>query len=88
MTPAEFNNYLSWPGDRHNFSREAGVPGVRNRVGDESEIRAGKENVTGFYTKDAQEMGAGPSRATGDEGPNQVQNDDVGTERNKITRGD
>ena len=57
-------------------------------VGDESEIRAGEEDVTGFYTKDAQEMGAGPSGATKDEYPNQVQNDDVGTERNKITRGD
>jgi len=33
-------------------------------------------------------MGAGPSGATKDEYPNQVQNDDVGTERNKITRGD
>jgi len=36
--------------------------------------------VTGFYTKDAQEKGAGPSGATGDEDPNHVQNDDVGTE--------
>jgi len=34
-------------------------------------------------------MGAGPSgAATGDEDSNQVQNDDVGTERNKVIRGD
>ena len=64
MTPAEFNDYLSWPGDRHNFSKEAGASGG------ESEMRAG------------------PSGATEDEDPNQVQNDDVGTERNKVIRGD
>ena len=34
------------------------------------------------------EMRAGPSGATKDEDPNQVQNDDVGTERNKVIRGD
>jgi len=33
-------------------------------------------------------MGVGPSGATEDEDPNQVQNDDVGIERNKIIRGD
>ena len=88
MTPTELHNYLSWPGDRHNFSGEAGAFGFGNRVGDEYKIRAGEEDVTGFYTKDPQEMGVGPSRATEDEDPNQVQNDDVGTKRNKITRGD
>ncbi|ESW26478.1 hypothetical protein PHAVU_003G122800 [Phaseolus vulgaris] len=36
MTPAEFNDYLSWPRDRHNFSGEAGASGVGTRVGDES----------------------------------------------------
>ena len=64
MTPAEFNDYLSWPGDRHNFSGEA---------------RA---------SRGESEMRAGPSGATEDEDPNQVQNDDVGTERNKVIRGD
>jgi len=96
MTPAEFNNYFSWPGDKHNFSGEVEASGVGNRVGGESEMRAGgesemragEEDVTGFYAKDAQEMRVGPSRATGDEDPNQVQNDDVGTERNKVIRGD
>jgi len=88
MTPVEFNNHFSWPGDMHNFSGEAGASGVGNRVGGESEIRARVEDVTGFYAKDAQEMRAGPSGATEDEDPNQVQNDDVGTERNKVIRGD
>jgi len=45
MAPAEFNNYLSWPRDRHNFSWEAGASGVGIRVGDESEIRFGEEDV-------------------------------------------
>ena len=72
MTPTGFNNYLSWPGDRHNFSGEAEASGVGNRVGGESEMRAGEEDVTGFYAKDAQEMRAGPSGATEDEDPNQV----------------
>jgi len=33
-------------------------------------------------------MRVGPSGAAEDEDPNQVQNDDVGTEHNKITKGD
>jgi len=33
-------------------------------------MRAGEEDVTGFYAKDAQEMGAGPSGASTDEDPN------------------
>ena len=70
ITPAEFNDYLSWPGDMHNFSGEAGASGVGNRFGGESKMRVG------------------PSGATEDEDPNQVQNDDVGTERNKVIRGD
>jgi len=28
LAPIEFNDYLSWPGDRHNFSGEAGASGV------------------------------------------------------------
>jgi len=71
LTPTEFDDYLSWLGDRHNFLGEARVSGVGTRV------------------KDVPKMGVGPSgAATGDEDSNQVQNDDVGTERNKITIGD
>ena len=33
MTPIEFDDYLSWPRDRHNFSREAEPSGVGTRVG-------------------------------------------------------
>ena len=77
---------MAW--DRHNFLREVGASEVGIRVGDESEMRAGEEDVNGFYAKDAQEMGVGPFGATTDEDPNQVQNDDVGTKRNKSTRGD
>ena len=46
MTPTEFNNYLSWSGDRHNFSGEAGASGVAIRVGGESEMRAGPSGAT------------------------------------------
>jgi len=70
LTPTEFDDYLYWPGDMHNFSGEAGASGVGNRFGGEFEMRAR------------------PSGATEDEEPNQVQNDDVGIERNKVTRGD
>jgi len=71
LTPTEFDDYLSWPRDRHNFSGEAGAFGVGTRV------------------EDTPEIGAGPSGvATADEDSNQFQNDDVGTERNKIKRGD
>ena len=70
LIPTEFDDYLYCPGDRHNFSGEAGAFGVGTRV------------------KDAQEMRVGPYGASTNEDPNQVQNDDVVTERNKVIRGD
>jgi len=38
LTPTEFDDYLSWPGDKHNFSREAGVFGVGTRAEDTQEM--------------------------------------------------
>ena len=70
LTPTEFDDYLYWPGNRHNFSGEARAFGVGTRV------------------EDTPEMATEPTGAADDEHSNQVQNDDVGTERNKITRGD
>jgi len=70
LTPIEFDDYLSWHGDMHNFLGEAGEFGVGIRVEETPEMAAGTTGV-----------------ATDDEHSNQVQNDDVGTEQNKITRG-
>ena len=49
LTPTEFHDYLSWPGDRHNFSGEAGTYGVGTRVEDTPEMVA---EPTGAATND------------------------------------
>jgi len=70
LTPTEFDDYLSWPGDRHNFLGEAEASGVGIRVGDAPEMRvepSGEEDVTGFYAEDTPEMGARPSGAVGED---------------------
>jgi len=72
MTPIKFNDYLSWPGDKYNFSGEAGMFGVGTRVEDTSEMGVGPFIAT----------------TTDDEHSNQFHNDDFFTERNKIARGD
>jgi len=47
-----------------------------------------REFGVGTRVEDTPEMAAGPIGAADDEHSNQVQNDDVGTERNKVIRGD
>ncbi len=48
-----------------------------------------REFGVGTRVEDTPEMAAGPTGAAADdEHSNQVQNDDVGTERNKVIRGD
>ena len=47
-----------------------------------------REFGVGTRVEGTPEMAAGPSGAAEDEDPNQVQNDDVGTERNKVIKGD
>ena len=49
MTPTEFDDYLYWPGNRHNFSGEAGTYGVGTRVEDTPEMVA---EPTGAATND------------------------------------
>ena len=51
--------------------------------------REAREFRVGIRVEETPEMAAGTTGvATDDEHSNQVQNDDVGTEQNKITRGD
>ena len=48
-----------------------------------------REFGVGTRVEDTPEMAAGPTGAAADdEHSNQVQNDDVGTKRNKVIRGD